>query len=97
MTLRPWFAIVCVALLAAAPFAVLTLFFYVARAGWIDRVSNFLLAVATGAFVGLVGLWLSPIRRWERAAFTIPYVMVLIALMFIYSIPFECAFFGDCL
>ena len=86
-----------VGLLLVGPFLVLTAYFYAARAGhWHSRDSDTAFWL-TSMVVGLAGLWVLPLRRLVRAGLTLPYVLIASVLSFLYSAPFVCALFGDCL
>ena len=85
------------ALLGAAPFAILTAYFYAARAGHFHSQVTDVVALATSILAGLAGLWVLPLRRLVRGVLTLPYVIGLTVLAFFYSLPFVCAYFGDCL
>ncbi len=90
-------AIVGLALLATAPFAVMQGLLSAEHAsGWHSQDAELIFWVASVS-VGLIGVWLLPIRKLFRAMVTVPYIALMAVATWISSLPAVCAYFGDCL
>jgi hypothetical protein len=80
-----------------SPFVVVWGLFYLEHLSpWHSQVAELLFLIA-GVAVGIVGVWLLPIKRLVRALLTVPYAIVMAVAAWFSSLPLVCAYFGDCL
>lgn len=86
-----------IALMAVAPFLLLTGYFFAGRAGGWHSNQTDTISWGVSVAVGCAGLAIIPVGRILRVALAIPYVGLLSVGLFIYSAPIVCGFFGDCL
>ena len=84
-------------LITLAPFAVPTACFFIERAShWHSQYLE-LSSLVAGVIVGAFGVWLWPMKRLWRILLTVPYIVVIAVLSFVYSLWWVCGLFGDCL
>lgn len=79
------------------PFAVLWTLLYLQHvSSWHSQDAELFSWIASLA-AGAVGICLLPIKRLYRALIVVPYVAAMAVATFMFSLPFVCGWFGDCL
>jgi hypothetical protein len=93
---RPGGAIAGIVLLTAGPFAGLGgLLFLKYLSPWRSEEAA-LLFWAAGLVVGVLGLWLLPVKRLYRALLSVPYAAGMALATMPFALMLACRYFGDC-
>lgn len=83
---------------AFAPFVVTGIYLYFSR--WPERwftTASDQVAMVVAILVGICGLWLLPLKDWQKAVATLLYVPAMALAIIATALGFVCGMFGDCL
>lgn len=94
---RPAAAIIGIVTLAVGPFALAWGGVFLEHLSpWHSQLAELLFVIA-GVVIGVIGVWLLPIKRLYRGLLTGPYVVAMALAILFSLVPLVCGFFGDCL